>query len=63
MIVLRPGQLCTIKRRVYRAIRGCSCEGCDLEGIEKCPNILNFASNKKCIDCNSYNIILKKIDV
>ena len=62
--VLKPGQLFTrgtvqyrVKKREYS-----SCRGCDLDTINLCPNIVGRGEEKP-YDCETYQIILKRMSL
>lgn len=73
-ITLKPGQLCTINNKVYRAekkkegyskcfstlIGTKSCAGCSFNSLFMCPALKLRGKGKK-IDCWTHNIILKKV--
>lgn len=57
----KPGQLCTINNVVYRAKRRTDgCQGCDLNSLDKCPNITDYRAEKP-LKCALNDIILKKV--
>lgn len=68
MKALRPGQLCTIRKVVYRAKkRTMGCQGCSLDNPFICPNIqaANFKGETYSIiklDCLEHGIILIKLN-
>ena len=56
----KPGQLCTIKNKVYRAKkRTCGCSGCALNNPFFCPNI--GRRNETPLDCIKNEIILVRV--
>ena len=58
---LKPGQLCMIDDRLYRAkARTCGCEGCSFDFIT-CPNayVANERRTQK-VDCTTHWVILVK---
>lgn len=58
----KPGQLCTINNTVYRARkRHNGCEGCSLNSLILCPNIVDSRNGKQLLECAITNIILVKI--
>ena len=62
MISLKPGQLCTINRAVYRAKRRTyRCYGCALDSIATCPNIVDFRNGHAQIACAENDIILVRV--
>lgn len=67
MIVLKPGQFCTINNTLYRAkkrdvTKFLECTGCALNNFFTCPNICYANYNKqKQIDCDKHSIILVKV--
>lgn len=64
---LKPGQLCTIRRVVYRAkkqdpMAQDRCQGCALNDFFKCPNIQFANTNKtESFNCDEEYIILVKV--
>lgn len=61
---LKPGQLCTINRKVYRVkARTLGCRGCSLNTILTCPNVVfqNSVYQNKKIDCVADSIILVQL--
>ena len=67
MIKLKPGQLCTINRVVYRAKKRegkhfLDCTGCALNNPIVCPNISFVnADNPTAINCEESGIILIRV--
>lgn len=65
-ITLKPGQLCTIDKKVYRAKKaslekGLShCQGCSLNSVFKCPAV-NLRKKGNKIDCWTHNVILQRV--
>ena len=58
---MKPGQFATIHNTLYRCTRGTNgCEGCDLNSIKLCPNIVGKGEQPK-YDCNLSGIIFKKV--
>lgn len=59
---LKPGQLCTIDKQVYRAkARICGCRGCSF-GLLSCPNLpVANEKRKQKVDCTTHWVILKAI--
>lgn len=56
----KPGQLCTIKNKVYRAKkRTFGCSGCALNNPFFCPNI--GRRNEIPLDCVQNEIILVRV--
>lgn len=62
-MILKPGQLCTIRNHVYRAKkRTAGCSGCLFEySFFTCPGMLDFKRHVKHVDCVVSNIILTKV--
>lgn len=59
---LRPGQVCTINNRVYRAKKRIDgCHGCSLNNFFTCPEIVDSRNGKKPLNCDINNIILVRI--
>lgn len=60
---LKPGQLCTVNRTVYRAQRKINgCEYCDFDGnIFMCPAIINSKTLTVKVNCHRDNIVLVKV--
>ena len=64
-ITLKPGQLCTIDKKVYRAKKASEkelshCCGCSLNSVFKCPAV-NLRKKGNKIDCWTHNIILQRV--
>lgn len=58
----KPGQFCTIDGVVYRAKkRTHDCDGCALDNIILCPNIVDRRKDKPQLECELNNIILIKV--
>jgi hypothetical protein len=62
---LKPGQLCTINRHVYRAQkREFGCFGCYFDDcFFTCPGVKDAKTKEKRVDCILNNIILKRVIV
>lgn len=59
---LKPGQLCTINRTVYRAKkRVLDCKGCSLDSPFTCPNMKFQNTSNKHFPCIEQGIILVKV--
>jgi len=61
---LKPGQLCTINNKVYRAKKRpnpLSCHGCCLDDFVLCPNIVDIRFEKPPIPCDVHGIILERV--
>ena len=57
----KPGQFCTINKRVYRAKhRTNGCAGCALNDLIMCPNITDFRS-RPVLECALNDIILVRV--
>lgn len=62
MMNLKPGQLCTINRVVYRAKRRTyKCYGCALNNLIDCPNIVDSRNGHAQIACAENNILLVRV--
>ena len=67
MKALKPGQLCTINKVLYRAKKRdpenyLSCTGCALNNPFSCPNIaFQNVENKTPLNCNVDGLILVKV--
>ena len=58
----KPGQFCTIGGVVYRAKkRTHECDGCALDSLILCPNIVDLRKNKPELECVLNNIILVRV--
>lgn len=58
----KPGQFCTINGIVYRAKKRVKdCNGCALDNILLCPNIVDRRQGKPELDCELNDIILIKV--
>lgn len=58
----KPGQLITLNNCVYRAKkRTFGCNGCDLNSITLCPNIVDRRFEEPPLLCGITGIILKRI--
>lgn len=58
----KPGQFCTIGGIVYRAKKRTNeCQGCALNNLFLCPNIVDRRTNKPELECELNNIILTKV--
>lgn len=59
---LKPGQICTIDGYVFRAKRRTNgCEGCALDSLILCPNIVDSRNGVRQLDCTIDGIILQRI--
>lgn len=62
MSKLKPGQIHTIHGTRYRAKRSENhCQGCDLNSIKLCPNIVDLRTEKQPYDCILSGVIFKKL--
>lgn len=63
MKTLKAGQFCTINNVVYRVKRRTtlSCEGCALNSVFLCPNIVDMKNGHKEFDCANEGIIFVKV--
>lgn len=58
----KPGQFCTINGTVYRAKKRIrDCQGCALDNILLCPNIVDRRKEKPELECELNNIILIRV--
>jgi hypothetical protein len=58
----KPGQFFWLNGILYRARkRELGCQGCSLNDIRKCPNIIDTRNNLKELDCIENNIILVRV--
>lgn len=57
----KPGQWFKLNDTVYRAMKRTNgCEGCILDDIILCPNIVDSRNGTPPLDCELNNIILTK---
>lgn len=62
MTAPKPGQLVTINKIVYRAVkRQDGCLGCDLNDIILCPMVVDRRFEEPKINCALHDVILKRI--
>lgn len=60
-MLLKPGQLCTINKNVFRAKRRIAgCKGCFFNEVLLCPSV-KYKNKSKKIDCILLDIILVKV--
>lgn len=58
----KPGQFCTIDGVVYRAKKRTNeCQGCALDSLILCPNIVDKRYEKPKLECVLNNIILSRV--
>ena len=58
----KPGQFCTIGGTLYRARKRTNeCQGCALDDLLLCPNIVDRRTDKPELECDLNNIILVKV--
>ena len=59
---IKAGQLCTINETVFRAKNATDgCQGCDLNNIFLCPNVVDRRFSEPTYSCSIDGIIFKKI--
>lgn len=59
----KPGRFCTINGVVYRVKKrtSLSCEGCALNNVFLCPNVVDMTNGHKEFDCANDNILFVKV--
>jgi hypothetical protein len=62
MKIIKPGQFYAVDGIIYRAKKRINnCQGCALDNILLCPNIVDRRKEKPKLDCELSNIILIRI--
>ena len=59
----KPGRFYTINGVVYRVKKrtSLSCEGCALNNVFLCPNVVDMKNGHKEFDCANNNILFVKV--
>ena len=58
----KPGQFCTIEGVLYRARkRTKGCNGCSLDDILRCPNVVDSRNETPPLNCSINDIILIRV--
>ena len=58
----KPGQYTWVNGVQYRAKRRiCGCNGCALDDLLRCPNIVDSRNGKRLLKCSENNIILTRV--